>query len=137
MPVLGNQGPPEPGELPEERSPVAWMMLGVFAVFVVLVPLAMLAMALSKGSTSPAFLVVLSVVCVGVSAFAGGYLVGRFGNAGPWGGAVSGVLAGLVMWALSRVALGGVIVPLTAAFAHFGARAGRNGRKPSDTLAAG
>lgn len=137
LPVLGNQGPNDPGELPEERSPAAWVMLGVLAVFTVLVPLAMIVMAIAKGAPSPGFFVVASVLCVGLSAYAGGYLVGRFGNAGPFGGAVSGALAGLLMWALSRAALGVVIVPLTAAFAHFGARAGKNGRKPGDKIAAG
>ncbi|MBL8717595.1 MAG: hypothetical protein JNL79_16535 [Myxococcales bacterium] len=136
LPVLGG-GAPEPGELPEERSRGAWIILGALAVFAVLVPLAMLAMAMVKamGQPGPGVLIAVSVVSVSASSFAGGYLVGRFGaKAGPREGGLAGALAGLVMWGLSRTPLGVVILPVTAAAASLGARVGVRSRKPGDTL---
>src|SRR5258708_2570148 len=70
---------------PSERSPWAWVLLGAFANFAVLVPLAMLTMALLKGIYSrstdrPVWLVVLAIVCLCISSVAGGWLVGRFGG---------------------------------------------------------
>jgi len=137
LPVLGGGGSPDPGELPEERSRGAWVILGALAVFAVLVPVAMLAMAMVKamGAPSPLVLVVLSVASVGLSSFAGGYLVGRFGaRAGPREGGLAGALAGLVMWGLSRAPLGGVILLVTVTAGVLGARVGVRSREPGDTL---
>jgi hypothetical protein len=118
------------------RGVWSWVFLGVMAVFVVLVPLAMLAMAVLKRayatSDSPpvAPLVVVSIAAIGSSCFLGGWLVGRFGpRMTARLGAATGVLTGLVLWALTRTLLGGVIVVVTAPFTALGAHVGRRGRR--------
>jgi tRNA-(ms[2]io[6]A)-hydroxylase len=136
LPVLGG-GPPDPGDLPEERPRGAWIVLGALAVFAVLVPLAMVTLAALRAMNvvGAGGLAVASLACVAASSAVGGYLVGRFGaKAGPREGALAGALAGVVMWALSRTPLGALILPVTVGAAWLGARRGRRARQPGDTL---
>ena len=123
---------------PSERSPWAWVLLGAFANFAVLVPLAMLTMALlkgiySRGTDRPLWLVVVAIVCLCISSIGGGYLVGRFGGrARALEGMYSGIAAGLVMWGLSRTPMGFVILAWTAPAAYLGGWLGRRSRKSGD-----
>jgi putative membrane protein (TIGR04086 family) len=131
----------------EARSPLAWVLLGAFGNFTILVPLAMVAMALlrklSGGQPRWVPLLVTSIVCLCISSFGGGYLVGRFGGRSrPREGMLTGALAGLVMWALSvltggttlgaRVLLGAVILVITVPAAWLGGRQGYRSRKDGD-----
>ena len=119
-----------------DRSPWAWVLLGVCANFAVLVPLAMLMMSMLKtiyqrGDHSRAWIAVAAVLCLCLSSTFGGYLVGRFGGkATPREGLYSGLLSGAIMWALSRAPMGFVIIAWTGPFAYLGAWLGRRARKP-------
>lgn len=134
----------DPGA-PTAKAPAAWILLGAMATFALMMPLVYL-VAATLGALyrapigAPQTVVptaILSAVTVGVSAFAGGYIVGRFGGrAGPREGALAGLLTGLVLWALSRMLLGVVLVAITAPAAYFGARFGRRSRKPGDSIGA-
>lgn len=134
----------DPGA-PTARAPAAWILLGSMASFAVMMPLVYL-VAATLGAIyrapagAPQTVVptaILSGVTVAVSAFCGGYIVGRFGGkATPREGALSGALTGLVLWALSRLLLGVVLVLLTVPAAYFGARFGRRSRKPGDSIGA-
>ena len=142
LPVLGSSGS-SPGELPPTRGRGAWVVLGALTVFAVLVPAMMLAATIvrsgSHDDTPPplAWVASAAVVVVLVSSFAGGYVVGRFGGAaGPREGALAGALAGLALWALSRMAVGGVMLALTTPVAWAGARWGRRSRQPGDSIGA-
>ncbi len=134
----------DPGA-PTAKAPAAWILLGAMATFAVMMPLVYV-VAATLGAIYRAPIgapqtvlptAILSGVTVALSSFAGGYLVGRFGGrAGPREGALAGLLTGLVLWALSRLLLGGVLVVLTVPAAYFGARFGRRSRKPGDSIGA-
>ena len=120
----------------DERSPAAWVALGVMAIFVVVVPLAMLVFAALRALPfSPsagaglALTVILSALTPAISSAAGGWLVGRFGpdDRGRVA-ALAGLGAGLVMWALSRTPMGFVIVLVTTPAAWMVGRIGARGR---------
>jgi hypothetical protein len=139
----------------EERPGWQWVGFGTVGIFVVWLPLAFAAQWLSRGalagylSESPeatqaklanlprgewarvvAWMVVPHVTSLAIAAWAGGYLVGRYGpKLGPREAAITGVAAGLVAVML---ALGNgfspalLIVPLVAAlFAAWGGHVGR------------
>jgi len=130
----------------EGRSPGAWVLLGTFAVFTILVPLAMTVMMLLRNFGGPIgfrTLLVASITCLCISCFGGGYLVGRFGGPSrPKHAAWTGALAGLVMWGLTiatgasnlggRSLYGAVVLLLTVPAAWLGGVRGRRSRKPGD-----
>ncbi|MBI2391963.1 MAG: hypothetical protein HYV09_20395 [Deltaproteobacteria bacterium] len=131
--------------LPKARAPGAWILLGGLSVFAVLMPLMYLAIALigaiyrapvgAPQTVLPAG--VAGAIVVAVSATCGGFIVGRFGGkAGPREGALAGLLTGLVLWALTRMPIGAVVLALTVPFAFVGARWGRRTRKPGDSIGA-
>lgn len=135
LPVIGSQQP-APGELPPNRSPAAWVLLGALTHFAVLLPLALLAMPLLRTFVERGSMVAIvasAVVLIGASALCAGYVVGRFGT-GVRDGALSGGLAALVLWAISRSPTGFVIAAVTVPLAWLGARWGRASRKPGDTI---
>ncbi|MEO7091870.1 MAG: hypothetical protein ABI175_01385 [Polyangiales bacterium] len=118
------------------RGPWAWVLLGVMAVFVVLVPLGMVMMAVLRrvyadlDAPPIASLVAASIAAIALSSVAGGWLVGRFGpRMTPMLGAATGTLTGVVLWGLSRMWVGVVVLLLTAPFAALGARVGRKQRR--------
>lgn len=128
---------------PTAKSPAAWVVLGALSMFAVLVPLAMLSMTFLRGyyertsTVSPGPTIAVAVAAVALAAFAGGTIVGRFGHrCGPREGALSGVLAGLVMWGMSRTGMGVAILLVTVPAAWVGAVRGRRARKPGDTIGA-
>ena len=139
-PGAGNQTLLDRAELGDDaevtRGPWSWVLLGVMAIFVVLVPLAMLVMALLRrvyaSSEAPpiAPLVAGSVAAIAIACLSGGFLVGRFGPrmTAPLG-AATGALAGVVLWALSRTLLGGIVVVLTTPLSALGAHLGRKQRR--------
>ena len=118
------------------RGPWSWVLLGVMAIFVVLVPLGMLMMAVLRrvyaelDAPPLASLVVASILAIAIASLAGGWLVGRFGPrvTGSFG-AATGALAGVVLWALSRLLLGAIVLLLTTPIAAFGAHLGRKQRR--------
>lgn len=126
-------------DLATERSDTAWIGLGVLAIFVVLIPLAMLAMAALKwiygaspldGAGAVGALVVISILTVAISSTLGAFIVGRFGpRIGGAHGAILGALAGALMWGISRAWLGVVILVVTVPAAALGARLGRRARR--------
>lgn len=155
LPVVGQSQRPldgvDTGEgIPSARAPAAWILLGALATFAVLIPLSMLAMALLKaiyasradsGSIDAGPIAIVSILCVSIASAAGGWIVGRFGGkAGPREGALSGVVAGLVMAGLGAlgapVYLSLVILVVTVPTAWLGARRGRATRKPGDSIGA-
>jgi hypothetical protein len=119
------------------RGSWSWVLLGAMAIFVVLVPLAMLVMAALRrafeGRESPpvAPLVIASVAAIALSSFAGGWLVGRFGpRMTARLGAATGALSGIVLWGLSKTWIGGIVLVVTTPFAALGAHLGRRQRTP-------
>lgn len=132
----------DPGA-PTAKAPAAWILLGAMATFALMMPLVYLVAAtlgaIYRAPIGAAQTVIptaiLSALTVALSAFAGGYIVGRFGGrAGPREGAMAGLLTGLVLWALSRLLLGGVLILVTVPAGYFGARFGRRSRKPGDSI---
>jgi hypothetical protein len=126
----------DPGA-PTARAPAAWILLGALATFAIFLPLAYVAVGLLGAIhvTSVAPTAIITSLCVALAALGGGYIVGRFGgHAGPREGALSGALVGLVLWAMTRMLLGVVIVAITAPLAYAGARIGRRSRKPGDSI---
>jgi multisubunit Na+/H+ antiporter MnhB subunit len=112
LPVL--KAPMEEGSEDPVRPPWQWVGFGTVAIFAVWLPLSWLATAVAArlGTTPGGQLagVVLLAVSLGLSALAGGYLVGRWGAAGV--GVREAALAGLST-ALIAVALawrGGVLL---------------------------
>ncbi len=154
LPVVGQSQRPldgvDTGEGVPTRSPAAWVLLGALATFAVLLPLSMVAMALLKaayasrgdaGAIDAGPIAIVSIVCVGISSAAGGWIVGRFGGkAGAREGALSGLVAGLVMAGLGALGaplyLSLVILVVTIPTAWLGARRGRATRKPGDSIGA-
>lgn len=121
----------------EGRGPWSWVLLGAMAIFVVLVPLAMVTMAVLRrvapqdDAVAIGPLVVASVFAVGIASFAGGWLVGRFGpRMTARFGAAAGALAGVVLWALSKTWIGVVVLAVTTPLAALGAHLGRRQRAP-------
>lgn len=128
----------DPGA-PTARAPAAWILLGALATFALFLPLAYVAVGVLGAIhvTSVAPTAIITSLCVAVAAFGGGYIVGRFGGkAGPREGALAGALVGLVLWAMTRLLVGVVIVVLTTPLAYAGARFGRRTRKPGDSIGA-
>ena len=126
----------ELGDDETTRGPWSWVILGAMAIFVALVPLSMLVMAIlrrvyaSTESPPVAPLVAASVAAIALSCFAGGFLVGRFGpRMTATLGAATGALSGVVLWALSRAALGGLVLLVATPFAALGAHLGRKRRR--------
>lgn len=133
---LGTEGP-------AAKSAGGWIILGALSTFAFLTPLAMLAMAALRGVfENPAAtksgwgaLVAVGIGVVAISAFGGGYVVGRFGlKCTPRDGALAGALAGLAMWGFSQLPTGIAILAVTVPAAYFGARRGRRARQPGDTM---
>lgn len=143
LPVHGQRQPKraiddveDPGA-PTARAPAAWILLGALAMFAIFMPLAYVAIgmlgALETHTVAPT--AIATAVCVAIAAFGGGYIVGRFGgHARAREGALSGALLGLVLWAMTRMLLGVVVLAITTPAAFFGARFGRRSRKPGDSI---
>jgi hypothetical protein len=116
LPVLNSAPHDEPDE---ERPPWHWSAIGVVAIFVVWLPLAyvangVVARALREGASAAtsapvrvvAVMIGSNVLAFGVAAFAGGFIVARFGaKAGRREATVSGFAAGAIAWALSFASL--------------------------------
>lgn len=142
LPVLGAGAKKtflEQAEIGDEeagnRSPTAWVFLGAMATFVVLVPLSMLTTwALDALFHHPSDLpfvpfVAASITAIAIAQVAGAALVGRFGpKITVRMGALVGAIVGVVLWGLSRTALGVVVLPLTVPMGALGVALGRRGR---------
>lgn len=128
----------ELGEGTATRSGASWVVLGALSTFAILVPLAMVAVAIARGADTIVPLAVLSITAFVVASFAGGFVIGRFGpGTGPREGAWSGALAGIVMALLAARGLGRaawiafVVLLVTIPASAFGAARGRSSRGPS------
>jgi hypothetical protein len=107
----------------DERSPLAWSMLGAMASFVLLLPLSLVAMPLLRWAPlqKPLPLALIGASAVALAAFAGGYFVGRVGQrVSARHGAVTGAFVGVILWALARLPTGFVLPLLTIALATAG-----------------
>jgi hypothetical protein len=159
LPLIPSQSPT--GEPPEEeRPPWHWSGIGAVATFLVWLPLAAVAAKLGAriadrategGASMPlgARLGVIALQLVGflIAAFAGGYLVGRFGGkAGSREAAVGGFVAAAVAWALAAASpaqgpgagtwavLLAVLGGIGATTGFFGGRVGLRGRPPIERI---
>ena len=155
LPVIGSSPPEEPEV---ERPPWHWSAIGAAAIFLAWLPLAALAAWLTSGmlgragvdGTAPApvelrlrlLMIAVHVFAFGLACFAGGYLVGRFGDkAGVKEATVAGFVAAAVAWALAAAqpgqaspgALAWILILVAVAVlgtgvAHVGGRYGRRWR---------
>ncbi|MBX3228726.1 MAG: hypothetical protein KIT84_08745 [Labilithrix sp.] len=156
LPVLQNDPPPSEGTgEDEERPPWHWAGFGVVAIFAAWLPLSFIGGAISQrltagvtsealaqaGDLERAWLMLLiaapTIVGLPIAAFAGGYIVGRFGT-GPGAriGAVSGAVVAIVAALLSRSLLTPLVLvvslfvvgTIAIGFAALGGRAGAKRR---------
>jgi hypothetical protein len=153
LPVLPSTSPSDE----EERPPWHWSGIGLVAIFLAWLPLAAMGNVIVKrmlGASDPGAapaevparvrvsIVVVSALGFVVAAFAGGYLVGRFGGkAGPKQAGLSGLAAALLAWAIALAQPGGggsvliwmmvlvVMSGLGGSMALLGGRAGLRGRR--------
>jgi len=153
LPLISSQAPAEAPE--EERPPWHWSGIGAVATFLVWLPLAAIAAKLGAqmaedatagGASMPlktrVGIIGLQLAGFLISAFAGGFLVGRFGGkAGAREGAVGGFFAAALAWALAAAsplqgptfatwaALLVVLGTLGTAMGFLGGRVGHSRRK--------
>jgi hypothetical protein len=133
-----------------ERAPWQWVGFGTVTIFVVWLPLsaaasggaAALVRALSPASSDvdvfswamPLF-VGLSALALGVAAFVGGFVVGRWGGRGvgvrqaALSGLVAAAVAVIASWTIYGIVLSALVIVLVAlAFAALGGKLGRKVR---------
>jgi hypothetical protein len=126
----------DPDDETPERSTFSWIVLGALGIVVVLVPLSMLSFVLLNrlgGGTVNAMtarFVVVAAATLALASTAGGWFLGRYGkDESIRPAALSGVLVGAFLAALSRAPASLVVIAITAPFAALGARLGLRARK--------
>jgi hypothetical protein len=131
--VLKSDGAPQE----EPRPPWQWVGFGVLMVFTAWLPLAYVAeLVKTRVAPSVAGALAFATVPLGAGAFAGGFLVGRFGKpAGAREALVAGLAAASIAIAVASAAGGFVatsllVAPLGALFAWTGGAYGVKKRGP-------
>lgn len=160
LPVLKNEPAPEPEAADDEaRPPWHWAGFGVVAIFAAWLPLSYVGGAISKrlvsgidlehfdtlstGEQAKLGLMVGLPTMIGlaIAAFAGGFVVGRFGTGpGTRVAAVSGAITALIVTVLSWVGYSGAVLisslilfTLATGFAALGGRVGEK-RRPGRVI---
>lgn len=146
------------GEPPAPRPAWHWVAFGAVIVFAAWLPLALVAEKVAEALASRALggavtqqevaaqvvalhggararllvaLVLPHAIALASAAFGGGWVIGRYGDAGPLEAALAGTVVGVLSVLLACTSAGGswalaVVVILAAAFAALGGAAGRN-----------